>query len=106
MERSYASHLPRKVHSASFIRGCCAHFVGLSPREQQEFAKLLATPCWRTPSRFSNGKDCLLELLRVRRFRAGVAVQIAVKPIELPVQALDKMFGFTGPRQIVVLPRK
>jgi hypothetical protein len=31
----------------------------------------------------------LAHLLRVRRFRVGISVQVPVKPIELPVQALD-----------------
>jgi hypothetical protein len=45
-------------------------------------------------------------LLRVGRFCPSVAVQVAVKPIELPVQALDKVLGLARSCQIVVLPRK
>ena len=54
------------------------------------------------------GKSALLlaHLLRVRRFCVGIAIQIAVKPVELPVQALDEMLRLARSREIVVLARK
>lgn len=48
----------------------------------------------------------LAHLLRVRRLRCGIAVQIAIEPIQLPVQTLHQMLRFARPGEIVVLSRK
>ena len=42
--------------------------------------------------------------LRVWRFRLEISIQIAIEPVELPVEALDQVLGLSGARQIVVLP--
>src|SRR4051812_15409638 len=42
----------------------------------------------------------------VGRNRAGIAVQIALEPVDLPQDALDEMFRLAGARQVVVLPRE
>src|SRR5580698_1307710 len=50
--------------------------------------------------------QALVALWGVRRFRCRIAVQIAVKPIQLPVQALDQVLWLASPCQVVVLPGK
>src|ERR1044071_3848901 len=42
-------------------------------------------------------------LSRVRRDGRFFAVEVAVEPVELPVEALDEVFGFASARQVVVL---
>src|SRR5215831_19192003 len=42
----------------------------------------------------------------VRRDGSRVTIQIAIEPVELPVQALDEMLRLTRPRQVVILPRE
>src|SRR5262252_5445230 len=45
-------------------------------------------------------------LLGVGRKGVRVSVQEAVEPIELPVQTLNQVFRFTGPRKVVILARE
>src|SRR5690348_11647452 len=47
-----------------------------------------------------------LRLLRVRRLRSGVAVEIFAEPVELPVEAFHQVLGLAGARQIVIFTRK
>src|SRR3954464_4516987 len=43
---------------------------------------------------------------RVGRRGRGVAVEVALEPVELPVEALDEVFGFARAREVVVLARE
>ena len=45
-------------------------------------------------------------LLSIRRLGICVAVEIAIKPVDLPIQALDEMLGFARAREVVVLARE
>src|SRR5512133_2626661 len=45
-------------------------------------------------------------LRRVGRDRGCVAIQVAIEPIHLPVEALDQVLQLTGACQVVVLARE
>ena len=51
-------------------------------------------------------RPSLERLLRVGRLGVRVAVEIPVKPVELPVETLDEVLGLAGAREVVVLARK
>src|SRR5215472_16059130 len=45
-------------------------------------------------------------LRSIGRFRSGVTVQVPLEPIELPVQAFDKVPGLAGAGEVVVFARE
>src|SRR5262249_44115012 len=45
-------------------------------------------------------------LLRVGRLHVGVAVDVALEPVDLPVEALHQVLRLAGTRQVVILARK
>src|SRR5262245_18769182 len=42
----------------------------------------------------------------VRRDCSAISIQVSIEPIDLPLDAFDKMNGFAGARQVVILSRE
>src|SRR5215472_14417154 len=45
-------------------------------------------------------------LRSIGRFRSGAAIQVALKPVELPLQAFNEVLRFAGAGEVVVFARE